>query len=184
MNKKIKALIALTVIIQLLVPTFLLTYHYSVLNTAKGLSTEYYLQLDGIFLDYYYDFKAENPTERENAPMTFNINTIFWWNNFKYTVNATPNNNVISLKELEKTDNTDTWFYSRCFEEVCVIPSENYSFEPGIDADKIRAQLRTEYNVNIKGEREPAYLSAKIYKGVIIPTGIYYKGEKIISINL
>lgn len=184
MNKKLKVFLALTLVIQLFVPVFLLAYHHSLLSTAKSLDTEYSFELDAIFLDYYYDFKAENPTERKNAPLTFNIYEIASWGNSRYTVRATPKNNVIGINKTDSVADTDTWFYGRYFDEICKIEYGKYSFSEGVDGAEIRAQLRTEYNVNLRGDREPAYLTAKIYKGVIIPTSIYFRGEKIIDINL
>ena len=76
----------------------------------------------------------------------------------------------------------ETWFYGRCFTEE--IAPESYSFAEGTDPDTIRAQIRAEYNLKNQRDRESAYLTAKIYRGVFLPTAIYFRGEKIIDITL
>ena len=184
MNKKLRIFLVITLVIQLLVPSFLLIYHYSVQNTARGLETEYKFELDSLIVDHYYDIKSETPSDSPDAPLSFDIYDIRSWGNSRHTVRTTPKNSVIGIERLKGSPDTDTWFYGKCFRDISEISPENYSFADGIDVSAVRADIRQEYYFGIRGEREPAYLTAKIYKGVIIPTSIYFRGEKIIDINL
>ena len=182
MNKKLKLFLALSLVIQLLVPSSLLIYHYSLLSTAQNLDTEYRFELGYFSLDYYYDFKSENPTDHLDGPIYLNISGVSSRRNSKYTVVSTPKNNVVSLQTISEKTETDVWFYGRCFTEE--IAPVSYSFAEGTDPDTIRAQIRAEYNLKNQRDRESAYLTAKIYRGVFLPTAIYFRGEKIIDITL
>ncbi len=187
MNKKLKAFIALTIVIQLLVPSFLLVHHYSVLSTAKSLETEYTFELSRIYFNnYYFDYTGGSATLRQDGPMEFDTDAVISWSNKKLKVIASPQNNVIDTQELKSGDTADSWFYSKYYKQNSTIDAEKYSFEAGVNSEEIKEELRREYSwVNKdKEDREPAYLTAKIYKGVFIPTAIYFRGEKIISINL
>ena len=66
------------------------------------------------------------------------------------------------------------------------LEADSYSFVNPEKKGAIKQALRTEY-LQYKSdseEYEKAYLTAKIYKGLFLPTAIYFRGEKIIDINL
>lgn len=182
MNKKLKIFVALTVIIQLLVPSSLLICQYSVLDTAKNLETEYKFNLSGLKLNY--KLNSENSPDTTESPIFFSIANFNYQSRGKYTVFASPNNKVLSVKKLQDGDDTDYWFYGKSFMVSCTIEPENYSYAPDIDVNALKEQLRREFNISDASQREPLYLTAKIYKGIFIPTAIYFKGEKIIDIKL
>ncbi len=185
MNKKLKIFLALTLVIQLLVPSFLLIHHYSVLSTAKNLETEYKFELSHLAFDDRY--VHENSFAKiEDGALEFDIAEGWRISKAKVTPVLSPQNNVITLQELKDNDKTDVWFYYRYYRQNSTIEPERFSFEPGVDKGSVKLAIRTEYyNYKVDAEeKEPAYLTAKIYKGVFIPTAIYFRGEKIISINL
>lgn len=186
MNKKLKAFISLAIVIQLLVPSFLLVHHYSVLSTAKQLETEYTFEISRIYFNnYYFDYTEGAATLKQDGPMEFDTDAVISWGNKKIKVIASPQNNVIDTQELKSGETADSWFYSKYYRQNSVIDAEKYSFEPGVNGEEIKAVLRREYSIlKDKEDREPAYLTAKIYKGLFLPTAIYFKGEKIIDINL
>lgn len=181
MTKKIKIFIALTLAVQLLVPSILLAYHYSVLNTAKGTETEYTFRLKGLYFgdDYKYD---DSFAEIEDGPMVFYIEDVFMTSNRKLTPVLSPKGNVVEVKAL-KNEDTDVWFYTNYYYESSTVQPENFSFVNEEEARSIKYAIRNEFNQYTE-EREYVYLTAKIYKGIFIPTGIYFRGEKIIEINM
>ena len=173
MNKKLKIFLALTLVIQLLVPVFLIWYQYSVLNTAASCENEYRFRLS------YINFSDDDT-------MHFATDAMFYASkNYRYTVVTYTKNIVRAAPKYTPEDDTDEWFYGNTYIRNRTVTADKYSFTDEASADRIKSEIRTE--TQKKGTDtsiEFPYLSAKIYKGAFIPVAIYFKGEKIIDISL
>ncbi len=181
MNKKLKATLALTLIIQLLIPSFLLWHHNFVLNSARALEEEYTLRL------YFFNFSdgVSNPSPEQENVIQFSAAPLSYISSRKYTVTVNSKNIVTGAPRLTDENKTDTWFYGRAYSKNSRITPDKYSVTEGTDIDSIERELSIEAVKSSDDEsREFPYLTAKIYKGVFLPTAIYFKGEKIIDIFL
>ena len=184
MTKKMKILLALIIAVQLLVPSSLLAYHYSVYSTAKSLGTEYWFEITYLSFDDHY--VSDDSYEIAEGTMSFDLEEMWRLSTDKITPVISPQNNVISLKKLGDDEKTDIWFSYRIYNRSRILETDSFSFVNPEKKGAIKQALRTEY-LRYKSDNENyehAYLTAKIYKGIFLPTAIYFKGERIIEINL
>ncbi len=185
MNKKLKIFLAITLVLQLLFPSSLLIYQYSLLSTVKNLSTEYTFEIAHLsFADYYV--YEDSFSEIAEGPLSFHLAEDWKVSAEKVTPVLSPQNNVLSLRKLQDGDKTDVWFYNRHYYRNRIIEPEFFSFVNEEDKGGLKRDLRNEYSHFKEDEEtfEHAYLTAKIYKGIFLPTAIYFRGEKIIDITL
>lgn len=185
MNKKLKIFLALTLVIQLLVPSSLLIYHNSLYAAARSSETEYTIELSYLSFDDSYVYE-DSFSEIAEGNMSFEIVSAMITASGKLTPVLSPKNNVLYFQKLKDGNNTDVWLYARNYYNSCSIDTEHFSFVNPEEKGSIKQALRNEYS-HFKGDEETfehAYLTAKIYKGLFLPTAIYFKGEKIIDINL
>ena len=185
MNKKLKIFLALTLVIQLLVPSSLLIYHNSLYAAARSSETEYTIELSYLSFDDSYVYE-DSFSEIAEGNMSFEIVSAMITASGKLTPVLSPKNNVLYFQKLKDGNNTDVWLYARNYYNSCSIDTEHFSFVNEENKGGLKRDLRNEYS-HFKGDEETfehAYLTAKIYKGLFLPTAIYFKGEKIIDINL
>jgi hypothetical protein len=185
MTKKLKIFIALTLAVQLFVPSFLAAYHYSLYSTAKSLETEYRFEISYMSFDDHYVFE-DSFSEIAEGTLSFHLAEIWDVSSDRIVPLISPQNNVISLKKPGDGDKTDIWFFYRTYSQNSSLETDSFSFVNPEEKGSIKQALRNEYS-HFKGDEETfehAYLTAKIYKGLFLPTAIYFKGEKIIDINL
>ena len=184
MNRKLKIFIALTLAVQLLVPSFLGAYHYSLYSTAKNLETEYRFEISYMSFDDHYVSDSSHEIAEES--LSFDVAEAWRLSSDRMTLLVSPQNNVISLKKLGDGEKTDLWISRRTYYQNSTLEADSFSFVNPEKKGAIKMALRSEYS-HYKQENEEyerAYLTAKIYKGLFLPTAIYFRGEKIIDINL
>lgn len=185
MNKKLKIFLALTLVIQLLVPSSLLIYHNSLYAAARSSETEYTIELSYLSFDDSYVYE-DSFSEIAEGNMSFEIVSAMITASGKLTPVLSPKNNVLYFQKLKDGNNTDVWLYARNYYNSCSIDTEHFSFVNEENKGGLKRDLRNEYS-HFKGDEETfehAYLTAKIYKGLFLPTAIYFRGEKIIDITL
>lgn len=179
MTRKIKAFLALSLVIQLLIPAYLLIHHYSVTNTALESATEYRFRINSMHFDIFSDVDVYECKE-----ISFSVEEIVGFYNQKIAVSLNENGMPV-LEELKDKKQTDTWFDYDYYDQKTNLYPEDFTFADGIDIQRTIRKIKSEYSwFNRKDENKTyAYLTAKIYKGVFIPTAIYFNGVKIITIN-
>lgn len=179
MTRKIKAFLALTLIIQLLIPAYLLIHHYSVTNTALESATEYRFRINSMHFDIFSDVDVYECKE-----ISFSVEEIVGFYNQKIAVSLNENGMPV-LEELKDKKQTDIWFDYDYYRQKTNLYTEDITFSDGIDIQSTIRKIKSEYSwFNRKDEYKTyAYLTAKIYKGVFIPTAIYFNGIKVITIN-
>lgn len=181
MNKKIKALVALTLIIQLLIPSYLLIYHYTVLDAAFDSETEYRFRI------YDMDFDAPpliNTTD-DCLGLYFDIENAILYNSAPIAVSTDENGQAV-LSVLESKWQTDNWFDYKIYEQNSYISKVDFTFEPDIDAVVLMNEIRSNFLwLNRNNKYNPGvYVTAKVHKGIFIPTAVYYGEVKVITIHL
>ncbi len=182
MTRKIKVFLSITLIIQFLIPAYLLSHHYSVMNTALESGTEYRFKITSIEFDYYtaddneYEYICEN--------IYFRIAEINALYNGKIAVSLDENGLPV-LEVLKDKKQTDSWFDYDYYSQCCDISADKFTFSPDMNTREIIRRINSEYSWFNRNDEDKtyAYLSAKIYKGIFIPTAIYFNGIKVISIT-
>ncbi len=181
MNKKFKIIIAATLIFQLLIPAGFLYHHYTAINFALEHSLEYKFKL----LDMRFsDYRASegDPTDIRES-LRFDVGGTSRLYNKKIAVTV-GEDGFADLSELEDKD-YNCWFdYDYC-EKNSRFKADKFSFEPDVDVKALKKEIREAYAwaSNLHENGCFAYVTAKVYKGVFIPTAIYVKGEKVITIH-
>lgn len=176
MNKKFKIIIALTMIVQLLIPAVLLYHHYTIREFALNHSIDYKIRINGLYLS---DYRAgSDPTDTRYC-LDYYINNYRLYN--KKVAVTIGEDGFAQLSELDKKSDSDCWFEEKYYREKRYLRGDDFKLEEGVDRWEINrksAQLESD-ELN---ENECFYLTAKVYKGLFIPTAIYFCDEKIATI--
>lgn len=180
MTRKAKVLLILTLIIQLIIPAYLLSHHYSVTNTALESATEYRFRINSIDFGYYKD-EYNNFVCDE---IRFYVEEIDGLRNKKIAVSLNENGLPV-VEELEDKKQTDIWFDYDYYKQSRELSADDITFSPDSSATDIIRKISREYSwFNRNDEYKTyAYVTAKIYKGVFIPTAIYFNGVEVITIT-
>ena len=180
MTLKAKAFLCFALIIQLLVPAYLLSHHYSVTNSALTSATEYRFRINSIKFDYSID--SDNDYICEG--IDFRVEEIdgLWDKKIAVSLNE---NGVSVVEELEDKKQTDVWFDYDYYKQSRYLSPDEITFSPDRSVRSIISDIRSEYSwFNRNDEYKTyAYVTAKIYKGVFIPTAIYFNGIEVITIT-
>ena len=185
MNKKSKIVITvtliITILIQIFIPSFLLIHHYTLIKNTLATETEYCFQLNRIYIDY---MNSGAVTASSVTGLTFEIYDVYSLNNEKFTVTVNENG-IADIKEIEGKPQTYTWFNYKYYAKSTFHPAENLTVEKDVNVMKTITDIHRQYNWFNRNDpnREYAYVTAKIYKGMFIPTAIYFRDQKIITIN-
>ncbi len=169
-NKKFIALIVLTLVIQLAFPFGLLYTNSYNRNFALEHSIDYKFKL--IYANLY-DGNGD-----EKASFSFSVGSgIYTFYNQKIAVTI-GEDGFAEMSNIEAAGDAKCWFDNGYYRTLSH-GMENFEFEDGIDASVFRSKVY-EKDENYKRECV-AYMTAKVYKGVFIPTGVYVGEEKLIT---
>lgn len=186
MKKKIKLCLIFTLILQLLIPSYLLINHYTCEKKALESEKEYLFLLSDIT---FFTDRRGSITECES--FHFFIDQAYNFYNSKIAVTETDNG--IAVLE-EKTTGTDIWFDYNHYKKKQDIYSDSFTFEnDSAILDTIR-EIETEYSskwsysdfeeiIQPETQEKKAFISAKVYKGIFIPTAVYFGTQKILTIE-
>lgn len=179
MNKATKILLSLTLVIQLLIPGYLLFHHYSLINTAMETEAQYRFRLSSLSFSY----PAGKDTAEAVEAVFFEIENLFYLYDKKITVSV-DDNGIALTKEADDTAGA-CWFHYDYYIKNSEIYKNNFTFEPDVNVRDLINEVRKEYSwFNRNDEnRIYAYVTAKIHKGIFIPTAIYFGDTKIITIT-
>lgn len=182
MNKKLKFIIALTLIFQLIIPVSMLYHHTTVMRFAKN-GPEYKFKL--IDMDFWeYDF-ITGKVDSYSDPIGIEVGGISYFYDKKFAVTV-GEDGFADLTETENTYGKSLWVHSDYCRKNCTFYEGEYSFEPGVDIRALMDEINKTHGwaSNMHENGCYAYVTAKVYKGVFIPTAIYVKGEKVITISV
>ena len=178
MKNKLKIFLIFALVIQLFVPSYLLVHHYSLISTAMEQKTEY------LFVISYLEFLSDDKkyTAEEVDSLHFAVFYTEGLYNERIAVSA-DENGIARLSELGDKK-TDIWFDYDYYDKSQTVTADRFSFTEEASPDIVRELHQRYFWYNRNDEnKEYAYLSVKVYKGIFIPTAIYYKGEKIMTID-
>lgn len=180
MNKKFRIIIAITLIIQLIIPAGLLYRHYTAIDFALNHSLDYRFKLLDIGL---YGYDEDNDDSFEDMELHLEVGGIHNYYGEKIAVTVGED----GFADLAKSrKDTDCWFdYDYCYKNSNFSYGE-FTFEDGVDVKALRKDIRESYAwaSDLHENGSFAYVTAKVYKGVFIPTAVYVRGEKVITINV
>ncbi len=181
MNKKFKILIALTLVVQLLIPVGML-YHHATVRYMVKYSPEYKFKL--LDMEFWgYDFMNDE-TDVYSEPISIEVGGASYFYDKKIAVTV-GEDGFADLTETEDTSQTNRWFNSDYCRKNCTFYVNEYSFEPEVDVKALMSEVNKTYGwaTNMHENGCYAYVTAKVYKGVFIPIAIYVKGEKVITLH-
>ncbi len=165
-NKKLTALIVFTLVLQLLLPGCLLSHHYNVRSFAMEHSIDYKFRISDLNL---YDDE-----------INFWIEGYIWDEKKSVSIDS---EGFALMSDYDKKKG-DCWFDGEYYRKSCWLYSGEFVYEPDIDVKTLQSKTRKAFGwaSDLFTEKCEAYVTAKIYKGVFIPTAIYVDGEKVITI--
>ncbi len=172
-NKKLKIIIAVTLIFQLLLPLYLLTYHYSAYDEAVKEITDFKFRLE--YLDIYdmYD------TGEDVQHLNFEIQGIYDY--YMQDIEVAEGADGFAQMSASKNKNLNkNWFTFKYYYNSNHFSSEEYKYAEGVDQTKLIYKVNALHSEDVKNP-EGFYMTAKVYKGIFIPTAIYFDGVKVIS---
>lgn len=154
-NKKIIYLLIITLIIQAAIPAYLLYDNYSRRAFALENSIDYKFKLF-----YVMDYSDSYKFSIYDAKLPYGTDTVSV---------SIDDDGFAKMQEYDNDGNC--WVKRKTYMKATQIKSENVIFEKDISINDIDKALNQENH---------CYLTAKVYKGVFIPTGIYI-GEKRVA---
>ena len=167
-NKKLKFFIILTLIIQLLMPSYMLFHHYSLYSAALNQTREFKFRLE--YINVYRSGKNE---------LYFDIENIYDYTRDDVAVSV-GDDGFARLSVAENKIRNKHWFTSKYYFNMNYMTADEYMYEDGVDVVKLKHTIRTKYSLDIEKD-DDFYVTAKVYKGAFIPTAIYIEDEKVIT---
>lgn len=175
-NKKLKIIIALTLILQLILPLYLLSYHYSAYDEAINETADFKLPLE------YLDIYDMHDTGEAVQHLSFEIKDIY--EHYMEDIEVTVGEDGFAGMSPSKNKNLNkNWFTFKYYYNSNYCTSEEYEYVEGVDVTKLIYTVNA-LRVEDVGTPEGFYVTAKIYKGLFIPTAIYMDNEKVIEFVL
>lgn len=170
MNKKLKIIVSVLLIIQLALPVYFLVHHCSTVSYAVRNAPE-----------FKFDIEFLHISDKDNNTLFYEISGLSYRNK-KVAITNTINDFAI-MTEYNGKKKTDNWFTIRYYSGNTVFSEKEYTFEPGADTEMLKQRFSEQKLIELPDEKFIAatYITAKVYKGVFIPTALYYENQKILT---
>ena len=172
MNKKFKIIIAAILILQIILPAGMLGYHYSAHKDALTKSPEFKLYLD--YLDIYEIHDDGNGSEK----LSFEVQDVYTYYQSEMAVKV-GEDGFAYLTDAENKIFNKHWFTFKYYSNNSYHTSNDYEYVEGINPADIIYRVNALYSKDVP-KPEGFYMTAKVYKGIFIPTAIYLDGNKVI----
>ena len=187
-NKKLKLIIILALVIQIILPAGLLGYHYSMYNYALNNTPDFKFYVSWFHIFTYGEGKEILYDYDENSKelLYFDISDVYYRKDMAVTVGA---DGFAVLSEAENKNLNKYWFSHENYNKIDSFSKEEGEFEyvDTEEAGKIVSEWRYKYyqqyemdGITYDGGNS-VYITAKVYKGIFIPTAVYKDGVKIIT---
>jgi hypothetical protein len=188
-NKKLKLIVILALVIQMVLPAGMLAYHYSIYNYALNNTPDFKFYLSYFDLYSYGDNdEIIYDDEDKNDVLYFDIAYRYYREDMFVTVDE---NGFAKISNAQNKKNNKHWFsydnynkigsYSQSEGEFAYVDTE--------EAKKVMSQWKDTYfdhygddEIRFKGGNA-VYITAKVYKGMFIPTAVYRDNVKVIEIS-
>ena len=172
MNKKLKIIVSVLLIIQLALPVYFLVHHCSTVSYAVRNAPEYKFGIEYLHISDY--------TENKNS-LAFEISGLSYRTK-KAAITSTINGFAV-ISSYNGKQKTDSWFSRNFYAVNTFFPEDKYILEPGADIQLLKQRFSEQKLIGLADEKFIAatYITAKVYKGVFIPTALYYENQKILT---
>ena len=172
-NKKLKIIIIASLILQLLLPLYLLTYHYSAYDEAMNETDDFRFRLE--YLDIYDMYDTGEGVQH----LDFKIKDIYEF--YGDDIEVTVGTDGFAEMALSKDKNLNKhWFTYKYYYSSNFYSSEEYEYAEGVDVTKLIYTVNALHSEDVENP-DGFYMTAKVYKGIFIPTAIYWENEQVIS---
>ena len=187
-NKKLKLIIILVLVIQIILPAGMLGYHYSVYNYALNNTPDFKFYLSYFDL-YSYGENDEiiYGDEEKNDVLYFDIAYKYFNTNMEVVSDM---NGFAVISALQDKKLNKHWFSSDNYNKMGSFSQADgeFTYVDTEEAKKIMSEWKQRYydhygNAEIEVyQADSLYITAKVYKGVFIPTAVYKDNVKVIEI--
>ena len=187
-NKKLKLIIILVLVIQIILPAGILGYHYSVYNYALEHTPDFKFYLSYFDL-YSYGENDEiiYGDEEKNDVLYFDIAYKYFNTNMEVVSDM---NGFAVISALQDKKLNKHWFSSDNYNKIGSFSQADgeFTYVDTEEAKKVMSQWKDTYydhygNAEIEVyQADSLYITAKVYKGVFIPTAVYKDNVKVIEI--
>ena len=187
-NKKLKLIVILALVIQMILPAAMLGYHYSIYNYALEHTPDFKFYLS--YFDLYS--RGENDEiiygdEDKNDVLYFDIAYRYYDTNMEVVSDM---NGFAVLSALQDKKLNKHWFSSDNYNKIGSFSQAEgeFTYVDTEEAKKVMSQWKDTYfdhygddEIKFKGGNA-VYITAKVYKGMFIPTAVYRDDVKVIDI--
>ncbi len=173
MNKKLKFILVFILIIQILMPVGLLTYHYTLHSKVMTESPEFKFRLDGLSIYDIYD------SGEDDEEIFFDVCDLFEFYHQDIAVTVGEDGYAHMLPSENKKLNKHWFTFEYCYNKSYV-NNDSYVYEEGIDIAELHRKINKIYGKDIE-KPDGFYVTAKVYRGIFIPIAIYIEDTKVIS---
>ena len=187
-NKKFKLIVILVLVIQIILPAGMLGYHYSIYNYALNNTPDFKFYLS--YFDLYS--RGENDEiiyddEEKNDVLYFDIAYRYYDTNMEVVSDM---NGFAVVSALQDKKLNKHWFSSDNYNKIGSFSQAEgeFTYVDTEEAKKVMSQWKDTYfdhygddEIKFKGGNA-VYITAKVYKGMFIPTAVYKDNVKVIEI--
>lgn len=190
-NKKLRLFIIAVIVLQLLVPAGLLWYHNSLHRRAMAESPDFKLRVD-----YMYIWDYEN---NSGETLYFDLQNLSYGNRHEDKTVIAGADGVATITTAENKRLNKYWFSLDNYYKIGSIDKSEFSYvdtpearevllrwcdSPYIKEGYVNNDGNLSYDDFGYGYSESLYITAKVYKGLIIPTAVYCGDVRIIDIKI
>ncbi len=174
-NKKLRNLFIITLVVQLLIPVFLLSAHYANHKNVLEQSQEYKFKLLDMSLDVYSDGEQY---------LWFDVGGVHQYYGKKIAVTV-GEDGFVDFAERSALPENDCWINFKYLRYRTSFSNNDFSIEPGVVVSQVMEKVYAAYAWASDMHENGcfAYVTAKVYKGAFVPTAVYVEGEKILTIH-
>lgn len=190
-NKKLRLFIIAVLVLQLLVPAGLLWYHNSLHRHAMAESPDFKIRVDYLHIWDYQNNSAET--------LYFELQDLSYRNRHEDKTVTVGANGVATITTAENKRLNKYWFSLDNYRKIGGLDESEFSFVDTTEAREVLLRwcdspyIKKGY-INDGGNlsyddfgyaySDALYITAKVYKGLIIPTAVYCGDVRIIDIKI
>ena len=187
-NKKLKLIIILVLVIQIILPAGMLGYHYSIYNYALEHTPDFKFYLS--YFDLYSSGENDEiiyGDEDKNDVLYFDIAYRYYNTNMEVVSDM---NGFAVVSALQNKKLNKHWFSSDNYNKIGSFSQAEgeFTYVDTEEAKKVMSEWKQTYfdhygddEIKFKGGNA-VYITAKVYKGMFIPTAVYRDDVKVIDI--
>ena len=189
MNKKLRLFVIIALVIQIILPAGLLGYHYHIYNYALNNTPDFKFYLS--YFDLYSRDGDNGITYNfsESGKDVFHFSIAHRYRNTNMEVVADMNGFVV-LSALQNKRLNKHWFSYKNYNKIGAFSQAagDFTYVDTEEARKVMTEWKERYfdhfdfaEIEVY-KSDSLYITAKVYKGMFIPTAVYKDNVKVIEI--